>query len=165
MSQPQRNSVAAFLSVLMTIIMVAAGVVGLIFLAVSSGELVGRMNGLAPGDAMPTSAIAASLIGALILFGAVIFVCWQLKKILATLASGDPFVPENAGRLSAIAMAVALTEVARFAIGVVTGSLVKEAKLELSLDLTPWIAVVALFVLAQIFKEGTRLRNEEKFTV
>jgi hypothetical protein len=35
----------------------------------------------------------------------------------------------------------------------------------LSTQFILWISVAALFVLSQVFREGTRLRDEEKMTI
>jgi len=36
---------------------------------------------------------------------------------------------------------------------------------EFSLNLGAWFAVLAFFVLAEIFREGARLRDEQKYTI
>ena len=96
---------------------------------------------------------------------AVIFVCLELRKILATLTAGDPFVPENAVRLTRIAIAIAVTQLLRYAIAIVVGLVVDGTRIQLSFDLIAWASVAALFILSQVFREGTRLRDEEKMTI
>jgi hypothetical protein len=44
-------------------------------------------------------------------------------------------------------------------------SLVGDAPPKLSTQLILWISVAALFILSQVFREGTRLRDEEKMTI
>jgi hypothetical protein len=98
----------------------------------------------------------------------VIFICIQMRRILLTLVEGDPFVPENAGRLSRIGIAIAAMELIRIATLLVVRampSLVGDAPPKLSTQLILWISVAALFILSQVFREGTRLRDEEKMTI
>jgi Protein of unknown function (DUF2975) len=172
MTSPPRNSMAAILSVLITIVMVVTGVLGGLFLLASGLDLGARLSGQPlrfgadfGADTLSTPELIAGLIGGLVVIMAVLYVCRQLQQILATLAAGDPFVPENAARLSRIAIAIALTEVARYAIAFVIGAAVTGARIKPGIDIIPWAAVIALFVLAQVFREGTRLRDAEKLTI
>ena len=92
----------------------------------------------------------------------------QLRRILQTLADGDPFVPQNGPRLTRIAIAIALVELARYVTVFLLNAFVDlgtDQPVRLSINLAAWAAVVALFILAQVFREGTRLREEEKMTI
>ncbi len=98
----------------------------------------------------------------------IIYVCVQLRRILSTLAAGDPFVPQNGPRLTRIAIAIALVELGRYLTVILLNSFVDlgtDQPLRLSINLAAWAAVVALFILAQVFREGSRLREEEKMTI
>ena len=94
-----------------------------------------------------------------------IFICDQLKRILSTLADGEPFVSENAPRLKRIAIAVALMELARMAIAAGAMTFLEGSSHRLGINLAAWIGVAVLFVLSSVFAEGTRLREEEKMTI
>ena len=172
----QQNSMAAFLSALMQIIIWVAVVCGVIaFLLIGAG-LIGSLNGgtmRVPGmetyveDVAPGQFIAG-LAGLAVFAPGIIYVCHQLRKILSTLASGDPFVPENGPRLTRIALAIGLVELARYLTIILLNSFVDlgtDQPLRLSINLAAWAAVVALFILAQVFREGSRLREEEKMTI
>ncbi len=166
MTRAPRNSMAAIMSVFVTLVMVLTGLIGAAFFAIGGADLFARSQGGARiEDTVSTPQLIAGLIGGLVVVAAILFICRQLQQILATLAAGDPFVPENAARLSRIAIAIAATELAR--LGVVLGvrALVPDASVDWSIDLAPWISVAALWILAQVFREGTRLRDEEKFTI
>jgi hypothetical protein len=162
---------AAIMSVLVTAVMIFTLVIGGIFLLLGGIELFARLtSGTSPfasraEPSITTSQLASAYVGAVVVIAAIVYICRQLRQILATLASGDPFVPENAPRLSKIAIAIGLTEIARILIALIVGTTVDGARLNLSIDIIPWAAIAALFILAQVFREGTRLRNEEKFTI
>jgi hypothetical protein len=107
--------------------------------------------------------------------GAIIFITDRLRRIFATLTAGDPFVPENAGHLRAIAVGIALYQLLSYAsFGVISlvftlsgnpvegGSRVAS---EFSLNPGAWAAALAFLVLAEVFREGARLRDEQKFTI
>lgn len=92
----------------------------------------------------------------------------RLLAIVSTVNLGDPFVAENAARLQQIAWAVLGLELLHLGVGIVKAG-VSSAAAPLNLDwnfsLTPWLAVLLLFVLARVFDHGTRMRQELEGTV
>lgn len=92
----------------------------------------------------------------------------RLWAIVLTVVDGDPFVIENAARLQRIAWAVLGLEVLRMVIGAVAaGASTDAARLDIdgSFALTPWLAVLLLFVLARVFEQGARMREDLAGTV
>jgi hypothetical protein len=92
----------------------------------------------------------------------------RLLAIVGTVAGGDPFVIENAARLKRIAWAVLGLELLHLAVGAVSaGVSTAEAPLDLdwSFSATPWVAVLLLFVLARVFEQGSRMREDLAGTV
>ncbi|RAN33480.1 DUF2975 domain-containing protein [Hyphomonas pacifica] len=173
MSTNAGNSMAAIMTVLVTIVMWMTALIGAIVIIAGSVELISMLSGnpISIGSVtvdnhdITVPELTAGLIGAVVVVAAVVFVCMELRKILATLAAGDPFVPENAVRLTRIAIAIAVTQLMRYAIALIIGLMVKGTRIELSFDLIAWASVAALFILSQVFREGTRLRDEEKMTI
>ncbi|MFC4725955.1 DUF2975 domain-containing protein [Glycocaulis abyssi] len=106
---------------------------------------------------------------------AILFITDRLRRIVVTLIEGDPFVPENAGHLRAIAIAIAIYQIIRYGahgiialIFTVFGRPVESGvsvQPEFGLNIGAWIAVIALLVLSEVFREGTRLRDEQKLTI
>ncbi len=93
----------------------------------------------------------------------------QLRKISHTLVTGDPFVPENAKRLRKIWIAVAAGEIIRL---VSTFAISWFSKTTNTVDLQApdlriyvWFMVLAVIILAEVFREGARLRQDAKLTV
>lgn len=118
----------------------------------------------------PTFLLAWRLLMALGIAGVIAShrVLSQLRLIVATVPTGDAFVTENAARLRRIAWATLGLELLNLAAGVVTARLVPPGSLLHSpwrSSFTPWIAILLLFVLAQVFTEGTRMRDELDGTV
>jgi peptidoglycan/LPS O-acetylase OafA/YrhL len=154
MSKQARNSMAAIMTVLVTIVMWMTAIIGVVFLASVGAAIYAHHNG-GSIDALNIS----------VTDGTDSYVCVLLRRILATLADGDPFVPENANRLSRVAATIAVTQLLRIAVALVVGFSFDKAKIGFNLDLIPWASVAALFILSQVFREGTRLRDEEKMTI
>ncbi|MHA6287855.1 DUF2975 domain-containing protein [Maricaulis sp. CAU 1757] len=99
----------------------------------------------------------------------------RLRRIFSTLIAGDPFVPENAGHLRVIAIAIAGYQILRHVTqGAVAMALTLMDQpvgggLELTgaanIDLGAWFAVGALLVMAEVFREGAKMRQEQKLTI
>lgn len=168
---------AAILTLIMTGVIWVAVVLSVFVFVVLAIGLVASLNDGAlsiPAGRAATAEVGPldfvfPLIGLAIVAPGVVYVCVQLRRILATLADGDPFVPENAARLTRVAVALAIMEVASL-LSVITmhvvpqtGSVARDHPI--TINLVVWAAVAALLILSQVFREGTRLREEEKMTI
>jgi hypothetical protein len=94
-----------------------------------------------------------------------------LKKLLAivlTVRAGDPFVAANALRLQTIAwalLALQLLSLVIGAIGKAVSSPAHPVHLDAGLSINGWVAVILTFLLARVFAEGTRMRQDLEGTV
>ncbi|MEM7459992.1 MAG: DUF2975 domain-containing protein [Pseudomonadota bacterium] len=176
MSGTRKNSMAAVLSTVVTVIFWLAIVLGTFLFIILGIGLLGSLNGgeldlpliEARADGVPTGRIVAALIGLVVFAPGIAYVCAQLRRILSTLAEGDPFVPENAPRLTRIAIAIGLIEGIRILSVLVLATTIDLGEgyvASININLAVWGAVIVLLILAQVFKEGTRLREEEKMTI
>jgi hypothetical protein len=96
------------------------------------------------------------------------FVLTRLLTIVDTVSVGNPFVVANAARLQGIAWAILALELIHFAVGIVAASVsTTAAPLNISwgFSLTRWLAVLLLFVLARVFEQGVRMREDLEGTV
>ncbi len=90
----------------------------------------------------------------------------QVRRVLATLIRGDPFHPANVGRLRAIGLALVGLESVGYLVRLAVRWLVRlEQPWPFSLNATGWFAILVVFVLAEVFREGARLRAEAELTV
>ena len=102
---------------------------------------------------------------------AVVLVQVALKKLLAiveTVSAGDPFVILNAERLKTIAWSMLGLEVLHFTIGMIARSVSTETHpldIDWKFNFTRWFAVLFLFVLARVFEQGARMREDLEGTV
>ena len=90
-----------------------------------------------------------------------------LIRIVQTLRMGDPFHPLNVRRLHQIGAAFASVTLGVWAGQFLVARFVRGAMAEPSLfDLiTPSFAVIILVVIAEVFREGARLRRESELTI
>ena len=92
----------------------------------------------------------------------------QLLTIVETVRLGTPFVSENAARLQRIALTVLGLELLHLAVGLVASGVSSDAHpldIDWNFSVTRWLAVVLLFVLARVFEQGARMREELEGTV
>jgi hypothetical protein len=92
----------------------------------------------------------------------------RLLAIVATVRSGDPFVSQNAVRLSDIAWSVLGLEVLHLIAGLIAArvpSADESLDINWSFSLTRALCVLLLFVLARVFEDGARMREELEGTI
>ena len=94
-----------------------------------------------------------------------------LKRLLAiveTVRAGDPFVAANAYRLQAIAWALLATQLLSLVIGAIAKAVSIRSQplhLDAGFSINGWLAVLLTFLLARVFAEGTRMRDDLEGTV
>jgi len=96
------------------------------------------------------------------------FILSRILAIVDTVSVGNPFVMVNAARLQKIAWAVLALELMHFAVGAIAASVSTAAApfdIDWKFSPTRWVAVLLLFVLARVFEQGARMREELKGTV
>ena len=123
--------------------------------SLSSGQLASRWPAVTGGLA----AASLYMAGVLVIVGC-------LRRIFMTLTAGDPFHPDNVRRLRLIGAILAALELGRYAFwGVGVWLLPGIGKAQPNFSLTAWFSVLVVFVLAEVFREGARLRREAELTI
>ncbi len=92
----------------------------------------------------------------------------HMYRIVGTVGEGDPFIPANASRLSAmgwIVVAVNIAFIPMVSILRWLESVTEHMHTEASHDIDGLLLALVLFILARVFREGTRLRDEVEGTV
>ncbi|PQA88424.1 DUF2975 domain-containing protein [Hyphococcus luteus] len=92
-----------------------------------------------------------------------LFVVNRLLEILKTLRFGSPFVKENADRFRGVGYALLIGEGAKFAFGFL--SMIYDAEVSINSSFITWLAIIAVFVLSEVFREGARMKEEQDLTV
>jgi hypothetical protein len=92
----------------------------------------------------------------------------RLLAIVETVRAGEPFVAANAHRLQAIAWALFVLQLMSLVIGAITKAVSTPAHpvdLDAGFSINGWLAVLLTFLLARVFAEGTRMRDDLEGTV
>lgn len=99
--------------------------------------------------------------------GVLLLIVRGLRRIFLTLVVGDPFQPENVNRLRLVGLGLAAIALLNLAAPHLEGWLMPGLVRSTSNwpDLTAWFAVFVVFVLAEVFREGARLRREAELTI
>jgi len=94
-----------------------------------------------------------------------------LRRLLATVdtvRSGDPFIVDNARRLQAIAWSVLGLEALRWMVAAISRAVstpTQPMHMGDGFSFAPWLSVLLLFVLAGVFAQGARMRDDLEGTV
>lgn len=92
----------------------------------------------------------------------------RLLAIVETVKAGDPFIGINAERLLTIAWATVGLELMHVGVVILAnGVTVGTQKVDIGdkFSVTPWLTILLLFVLARVFDQGARMRDELAGTV
>ena len=92
----------------------------------------------------------------------------RLLTIVVSVRTAEPFTVDNAGRLRTIAWALLGLELLHVCVVAIAAALsTKEVPLRMSgnFHVSGWLAILLLFVLAQVFLEGTHMREDLEGTV
>ena len=144
------------------------------FLLILVGSVLGRAAVLAELESWPGAIDTATVLTGLRLVMVIGLLMVPLAHIIMvrllamgeTVRAGDPFVAENARRLGTIAWALLGVQLLDLAFGAVSLTLFASNKeLSWNLTITGWLAVLLLFVLARVFDQGARMRDELEGTV
>lgn len=174
MPRPDPNALPMTRRVLQILIvlnlLMGMGILALLVASLIAPDLVFRALGV--GDAAQNAALVRGMRMMMVLGIAAVpvahLVLARLLAIVGTVAGGDPFVSENAARLKAIAWAVLGLEVLHLGVGAIWAAL-SASHVRLDIDwefsVTPWLAVLLLFVLARVFEQGSRMREDLAGTV
>jgi Protein of unknown function (DUF2975) len=104
--------------------------------------------------------------------GALIIVL-RLKLLFKSFTSGEPFSRENATHLRIIWITMLVMELSRYVLwGIVNGLVTvfghpegTEVHVSSPINWMTWGAILILIVLAEVFREGARLREEQELTI
>ena len=94
-----------------------------------------------------------------------------LKRLLAiveTVRAGDPFVATNANRLQAIAWSLFALQLLSLVVGAIVRTISTPAHpidVDAGFSISGWLAVLLTFLMARVFAEGTRMREDLEETV
>jgi Protein of unknown function (DUF2975) len=121
-----------------------------------------------------TVAIPALIYGVIASRGALLIVR-RLRSVFASFVANDPFARDNAAHLRSIWVTLIVIEISRItafilvhgltAIFASSATVIFPRSLEDPLDLVRLFVIFVVLILAEVFRQGTQLREETEFTV
>lgn len=98
--------------------------------------------------------------------GAIIAAIWfyvlrLLRKIVGTLLSGDPFIPENISRLRKIWVFIALSEIIR----IIFVNIASTGEMFIDVRAGTIFLVFVIAALSEVFRHGAELRRDAELTI
>ena len=171
------GSVSSFLKIVVEVIyaglcvaaaaLLIAGLASLVLQPFGGGLPRTDVDALRSAGLEPQRPVALALLALATYVAGLVVVFNRLRRVFGTLTRGDPFHPDNVGRLRVIGLALIGLELMGYLLrmtlafvfpGRVTGAGV-------TLNATAWFAILVVFVLAEVFREGARLRRDAELTI
>lgn len=137
----------------------------------------GMLPGLIEAEGLPDVArhpLLTALIGLTIMADLTVmfFFFGKMRALIDSASKGDPFIPDNAQRLNAMAWLLLSSQILSVIVGelrVYAVSLINpqsENGFDISPnDLTGFLIVLVLFILARVFRHGAAMRDDLEGTV
>ena len=102
-----------------------------------------------------------------IYWAALLAVADRLRRVFTTLIAGRPFELANVRRLQEIGLALLVLELAGYALAMLVPAALGAPRRTGGdgANLSGWFAILVVFVLAEVFREGARLQAEAELTV
>jgi uncharacterized membrane protein (DUF373 family) len=170
------GSVSSFLKIILDVVFIAlwVGVGGVALLLLAAlllsfnpdliGSITMNVGGVELVKRWPV--VIGGLAAAALYLAGILVIVAHLRRIFATLMAGDPFHPDNVSRLRVIGLALGALELVRYMVWMAGAWLLPgQNKVEPDFSLTAWFSVLVVFVLAEVFREGARLRREAELTI
>lgn len=149
---------------------------------IAQGPIEAEIASELPGfdEDFPALLIAAIMAIGLSILVMLFFFFGMLRRIIGTVGDGDPFQPANARRLSTMAWLMLGTQLVVIPAGIIAFQLTGYADAietagadgfsmsfdgENDLDVTAWLLVIILFILARVFRHGAAMREDLEGTV
>lgn len=143
---------------------VAAGLVIAVPMAfLMRDRILVEVAGLAASPTAAILAIAGLLTLAALVAALAFLFLRHLSRIVGSVGEGDPFVPANAARLAAMAWITVAIHATAWIMALITDwvdDVARNTHIEIDVPLSGLFIALILFILARVFREGTRMREE-----
>ena len=170
MSKPTSSSAALPIAhVVLRILIVLNWLIGaailVLLVAMPTRQWIMSALDLSPGPEAERLIVGLRAIAAIGLVGTPLnyIVLKRLLAIVETVRAGDPFVAANARRLQTIAWTLLALQLISIVIGAITKAISTPARpidIDAGFSVNGWLAVLFTFLLARVFAEGARMRDD-----
>jgi Protein of unknown function (DUF2975) len=133
------------------------------------------VDALSPLEWTDWQIIVPGILAGFVAIGGSLVIVSRLRKLFESFRSAEPFRRENAIHLRVIWLTMVIVEVTRYALLILMVSQVgmlrdskaaSAASFSISSDsFSTWMSIAILIVLAEVFREGARMKEEQELTI
>ena len=160
---------------LLVVGLVAASLLILFVLTVAGAPMApeffsGLYDGITDGRAGPygllgLAALTGVMCSGLAYLVALLIILTALRQLFASLSRGEVFDRSNGKRLRSVGFGLIAVELITWFASALDPIIGEEERWSAPLNPTGWFAIAVVFVLAEVFREGARLRRQSELTI
>ncbi|MCA3701322.1 DUF2975 domain-containing protein [Brevundimonas sp.] len=156
--------VLGFVNVFVTVAFVAAGLLLLVSLVVPSFTLQLGLSGDDPDMGQLFVNPPATFLAAFIAMLSTWWILNRLRRMFLAVNQGDAFERANVGRLQGVGVGLIGVQISAFILAwTVPEGIIDD--LDYSIDLGAWLGILIVFMLAEVFRQGAAMRDEQQMTI
>ncbi|CAN5397795.1 DUF2975 domain-containing protein [soil metagenome] len=106
-----------------------------------------------------------TLLGAVLACGFTWWIINRLRRILLAVNLGDAFEPANVRRLQAVGLGLIGIQLTSIMLAFTASRAIGEATSDYNISLGSWLGILVVFILAEVFRQGSDMRHEQQTTV
>jgi len=106
-----------------------------------------------------------TLLGAFLACGLTWWVINRLRRILLSVNQGDAFEFANVKRLQAVGFGLLGIQLTALMLAIVAPQAIGQSASDYDLSLGSWLGILVVFILAEVFRQGSAMRDEQLTTV
>ena len=129
----------------------------------------GFLDGLNDAREDPSRHLAVverlTMLGAFLACGFTWWVINRLRAILLSVNRGDAFERANVKRLQAVGFGLLGIQLTAILLAVVAPLSIDQAAADYDVGLGSWLGILVVFILAEVFRQGSAMRDEQLTTV
>ncbi|KDP93015.1 hypothetical protein ER13_04750 [Brevundimonas sp. EAKA] len=106
-----------------------------------------------------------TLLGAFLACGFTWWIINRLRRILLSVNQGDAFEFANVKRLQAVGFGLLGIQLTALMLSIVAPQAIGQSASDYDFDLGSWLGILVVFILAEVFRQGSAMRDEQLTTV
>lgn len=106
-----------------------------------------------------------TLLGAFLACGFTWWIINRLRRILFSVNQGDAFEFANVKRLQAVGFGLLGIQLTALMLSIVAPQAIGQSASDYDFDLGSWLGILVVFILAEVFRQGSAMRDEQLTTV
>ena len=157
--------VLGFLNVFVMIGAIAVGCVLIASMIVGVDWMDALRDGATDPDGNYELTGRLTLLGAFLACGFTWWIINRLRRILLSVNQGDAFEFANVKRLQAVGFGLIGIQLTALLLVLVAPQAIGQSPSDYDFDLGSWLGILVVFILAEVFRQGSAMRDEQMTTV